>query len=259
MTIDNTLGSRSVLGLLAIECAEPGAPPRCIADRTHAGALANAIAGDLAKLAPEVSTLDLVTVAALFDQAQLLRPGWPVHATLLALHGRIAAHGQSVGLLALGEHDGAMPNPLLQPEPALFGSPLLILPWLLHGDAHVAQAISGQFERELLDRGMGGSELALAVQDAFGVQLRHVQHVTVFDLCALACAQYGHAGFAPLWQLIENALLTPDRQQAALVDDLPWTYSDQRIIAPRGADPSTLAHHRAILAAHGITVAVTGG
>lgn len=242
----------SVLGLLAIECSEPGLPPRCVADRHHGEAIAAAIAADLMKLASNLPQLDLVTAAALYDQAQVLRPGWPVHAALLDFQSRLRTHAGRTGLLAIGAHDDAMPEPVLQPEAALFGSPLLILPWALHGDAELARDLASRFERDLLDRGMGGSELALALQDAFGVQVRHVQHFTLFDLCAVTCAQYEHAGFAPIWQLIENALLTPTRRHEVDVDGEAWCGSGDSVQVPRGIASAHQAHYRAILAAHGI-------
>lgn len=242
----------SVLGLLAIECSEPGQPPRWVADRSHSERIAAAIAGDLLKLEPSLPQLGLATVGALFDQAQILRPGWPVHAALLDLQSRLGSTNTGGGLLAIGAHEGQLPEPALQPEVALFGSPLLILPWVLHGDADLAGDIASRFERNLLDRGMGGSDLALILQEAFGVQVRHVQHLTLFDLCAVTCAQYEHAGFGPIWQLIENALLTPTREHVVEVEGEPWTCagSSVRVAAIRPA----MAHYRAILAAHGISL-----
>lgn len=242
----------SVLGLLAIECKEPGMPPRATTDRSHAESIAAAIGGDLLKLDPSISALDLVVAGALFDQAQILRPGWPAHAGLLELQSRVLAVAARAEVLAIAAHDGAMPLPALEPESRLFGSPLLILPWVLHGDADIARDTASGFERDLLDRGMAGSNLALALQDAFGINVRHVQHLTVFDLCAIGCAQYQQAGYAPLWELIENALLTPTREHAVEIDGEHWINRGADVTS--NARSPTHAHHRAILAAHGITV-----
>ncbi|MGB4860638.1 MAG: hypothetical protein WBP11_15110 [Dokdonella sp.] len=245
----------SVLGLLAIESGEPGTPPRCTIDRTHAQLIASAIAADLIKLDPGVSSLDLVVAGALFDQAQILRPGWPAHAALLELQSRVIAVAARAEVLAIAAHDGAMPLPALEPDPRLFGSPLLILPWTLSGDAEQAAATASRFEQDLVERGMAGSDLALALQDAFGIGVRHVQHLTVFDLCAIGCAQYEQAGFGALWQLIENALLTPTREHTVTIDDQRWTSHGNSVSTDAAGQAS--AHHRAILAAHGIeTIAI---
>ncbi len=240
----------SVLGLLAIECSEPGTPPRCTTDRAHAQAIASAIGTDLIKLDPSVSSLDLVVAGALFDQAQILRPGWPAHAALLELQSRVLAVATRAEVLAIAAHNGTMPLPALEPEPRLFGSPLLILPWVLHGDAGRAAATASQFERDLVERGMAGSDLALALQDAFDIGVRHVQHLTVFDLCAIGCAQYEQAGFGALWQLIENALLTPTREHTVAIVDQRWTSHGDSVTTDATVQAS--AHYRAILAAHGI-------
>ena len=240
----------SVLGLLAIECSEPGMPPRCTTDRTHAQTIASAIAADLIKLDASVASLDLVVAGALFDQAQILRPGWPAHAALLELQSRVIAVAARAEVLAIAAHDGAMPLPALEPDPRLFGSPLLILPWTLHGDASQATATASRFEQDLVERGMAGSDLALALQDAFGIGVRHVQHLTVFDLCAIGCAQYEQAGFGALWCVIENALLTPTREHSVDIDGQRWTSRGDTVITE--AETQAGAHYRAILAAHGI-------
>lgn len=255
MPSNSPVPASSVLALLAIECAEPGLPPRWTAGRDHAETIVAAIAADLVKLAPEAHQLDLAAASAVYDQAQILRPGWPVHAALLAMQARIAKHAGVTGTLGLGAKDGTMPDPVLQPEPGLFGSPLLILPWVLHGEAALARELASRFERELLERGMGGGELALAVQEAFGVQVRHVQHLTLFDLCAVTCAQYEHAGFGPVWQLIENALLTPAREHDLKLDGATWTGIGSEVRVSGLAPPMAL--YRAILAAHGITLSAS--
>lgn len=240
----------SVLGVLAIECREPGAPARCTTDRESAERIASAIGADLVKLDSTVSSLDLVVGAALFDQAQILRPGWPIHAALLELQSRVIAVATRAEVLAIAAHEGAMPLPALEPDARLFGSPLLILPYALHGDTGLATATASNFERDLVERGMASSDLALALQDAFGIGVRHVQHLTVFDLCAIGCAQYEQAGFGLLWQLIENALLTPTRECTVNIDDQRWTGLGDAVTT--NATAQTSAHQRAILAAHGI-------
>lgn len=240
----------SVLGLLAIECREPGTPPRCTTDRAHAQTIASAIAADLIKLDASVSSLDLVVAGALFDQAQILRPGWPAHAALLEMQSRVVAVAARAEVMAIAAHDGVMPLPALVPDTRLFGSPLLVLPWTLHGDAERAAATASRFEQELVERGMAGSDLALALQEGFGIGVRHVQHLTVFDLCAIGCTQYEQAGFGELWQLIENALLTPTREHGVEIDGQHWTCQDGEVTTDATGQAS--AHYRAILAAHGI-------
>ena len=75
-------GSAHFMALIAIECEHPGLPPRTVVDRDTSSALADALAHDLASHLPEIRELDFVMVGAVYDQAQLLRPGWPLHAAL---------------------------------------------------------------------------------------------------------------------------------------------------------------------------------
>ena len=66
---------------------------------------------------------------------------------------------------------------------------------------------------------MAGAGTALAMQEAFGLQVEHARYLTVHDLCALTAMQYEHAGLAPLWPLLETALLSPRRE--AWLDEAP--------------------------------------
>lgn len=241
-----------VLAALAIECAQAQPPARCVLERGEAEALAAALAADAARHTAAAG-LDLVMVGALYDQAQLLRPGWPVHAALADARTRIGEGGGRV--IALGAHDGRLPAPALQPDLRLHGSPLLVLPWLLAGPADACAATGARFERELLERGLADAGLSLAVGAAFGVEVAHARLLTVFDLCALCCAQYEHAGLGALWQMIETALLRPHESCTATLDDggtLRWNGDAVHADTP---DARLRAHANAVFAAHGIALA----
>ncbi len=237
--------------LIAVECENAGIPPRVVLDRRHAERLVGELAADLAGHVPAVRALDFVAVGALYDQAQLLRPQWPLHAALAEALDRLPEAG-GARVIALGAHEGRMPSAALEPEEALLGSPMLVVPCLLAGRPERAAEVGHQLETELLDRGLAGASLALALGDAFGVRVSHARHMTTFDLCAMACAQYGHAGLAAIWQVIEAALLAPERAHAAALpngDLLQWREGSASIDT---RDPRQFAHCRAILAAHGL-------
>ena len=42
------------------------------------------------------------------------------------------------------------------------------------------------------------------------MRVEHARYLTVHDLAAMMALQYEHAGLAPLWPLLETALLAPD-------------------------------------------------
>ena len=60
---------------------------------------------------------------------------------------------------------------------------------------------------------MAGADTALLAQDAFGVTVEHARYLTVADLLAMTAMQYEHAGLAPLWPLLEAALLAPSHEE----------------------------------------------
>jgi hypothetical protein len=203
-----------VLGALALEIAAGSDGGRDALPQREAGALAALLARDLAGFDAEAATLDCVTVAAHYDPVELLRPGWPLHRELEQLAARAPRDptGAGVGrIIAFGSHDGRLPG-VLTPAAEFRGGPLRLLPFVLSGDTATAARVGNTFESVLMERGMAAADTALAMQSAFGLRVEHARYLTVHDLCALTAMQYEHAGLAPLWPLIETALLSPQRE-----------------------------------------------
>ena len=202
-----------VLGALALELAPGSAAGRAALPQHEAGALAAAMARDLAGFEPEAAALELTTVGALYDPVELLRPGWPIHQELDQLGARAPGKGTGARgrIIAFGSHDEGLPG-ALSPSPDYAGGPLQLVPWSLAGDAGTVRRVGEAFERDLMERGMAGAETALQAQEVFGLQVEHARYLTLHDLCALMAMQYEHAGLAPLWPLLETALLSPGRE-----------------------------------------------
>lgn len=198
-------------GALALELAPGSAPARVALTQCAAGTLAALIARDLAGFAQAASALELITVGAHYDAVELLRPGWPLHRELDQLAAR-APHTGSGRIIAFGCHDGQLPG-ALTPSSDHAGGPLRLLPFVLGGDGPDARDLADAFERDLLERGMAGAATALAAQDLFGLRIEHARYLTVHDLAAMMALQYEHAGLAPLWPLLEAALLAPNEEQ----------------------------------------------
>ena len=197
----------SVLAVMALEWMPDGPAPRPALAQEEAGQLAERIGHDLALLVPEVAGLDLIVMGAHFDPAEVLRPGWPVHRRLHELRERAPGRNAGPRIIGLGaDARGDVPQPL-QSEAALQGGAMRVLPLLLAGDQ--AAAVGARLEEILVDRGMARAETALQAQDAFGARIEHARYLTVHDLAAMTALQYQHMGLAPLWALIETALLAP--------------------------------------------------
>lgn len=247
-------GFAHFMALVAIECEHPGSPPKTVLDRDTSSALADALAHDLAAHVPEIRSLDFVMVGAVYDQAQLLRPGWSLHAALGEALDRLPTASAQGHVVALGAHAGKLPLPALEPEAELLGSPMLVMPWLLSGPVDIINSVASRLERELLDTGLISAELALAIGEAFGVKCAHARHMTVLDLCALTCAQYEHAGMAGLWQIIETALLRMNEPLGVNLDGGGSLHYGDGTVHGQNLVGQGLALHRAILAAHGLNL-----
>jgi len=200
--------AQTVCAALALELSAPAADCHPLSP-TQAGDLARLIARDLAGFDPAVGTLSLSTVGAHYDPAQLLRPGWPLFAELDQLSAR--APGQAARIVAFGASDGVLPG-LLTPAEEHLGGPLRIMPLVLRGEPDQITRVRMKVEQGLIEHGMAAADTALMAQDAFAVSIEHARYLTLHDLCALTALQYEHAGLAPLWPIIETALLSPERE-----------------------------------------------
>ena len=264
-------------GVIALELRD-GQPPREAALAVaRAGDVAELLGRDLVALAPAAAGCDLALLGAHFDPAEVLRPGWPVHRRVQELLQRAPGRGQGARAIGFGaDAAGEVPLPL-HCDPALAGGGLRVLPFVLQGEG--VEAVAAVLEAELLDRGMASPGLALALQDGLGASIEHARLLSLHDLLAMTALQYENAGLAPLWTLLEAALLQPDAEawldrapeplarygdgevRIALLDPVAWHARN----APAEADAARLergfalfqARQRqfaAVLGAHGIDV-----
>jgi len=201
--------------VLALEPVAGQAAAPTTLTRDAAADLAQHVATDLLGLVPQVAAARLAVAGALFDQVELLRPGFPVWATLEDLARRLP-RGTLEHVVAFGSHDGTMPAPALQPSPAYAGGPMRLLPISLLASPESADELSTELEIQLVGRGEAGVATADWLMRTLGIRLEHVRYLSRNDLLALTCVQYEHANLAPLWALLEAALLTPDRAESTM-------------------------------------------
>lgn len=277
---NHSSGDRLVLGALALEVTPGSTVANDRLGQAGAGRLGERIAADLARFQPEATLLELALVGAHYDPVELLRPGWPLHRELDQLSARAPGDRSAPGgrIVAFGAHDGQLPG-TLAPSPDEAGGPLRLLPFVLGGDAATVAAVGDAFERDLVETGMAGADTALLAQELFGLQVEHARYLTLHDLLAMTAMQYEHAGLAPLWPLLEAALLAPGTEEWLDAPPEPLAHycdGEARIAlfspaawharyAPGAADDAKLAHgfehfqlrqrqFAAVLGAHGIPV-----
>ena len=217
--------------VLALELVEGEAPPRFTFNRDEAAELAELVAADLHGLVPQVNQGRLALTGALFDQVELLRPGFPVWATLDELARRVP-RGHLDNVVAFGSHDGHMPAQPLEPSPQFADGPMRLLPLSLLAPEALAEELSEQLEVQLVGRGETGARTADWLMRTLGIRLEHVRYLSRNDLLALTCVQYEHVNLAALWSLLEAALLTPYRNESAVTArGLALQYADGKVFA----------------------------
>jgi len=201
--------------VLALERVAGELPPRLSLSRDEAAELAQLIAADLHALVPQVAEARLALAGALFDPVELLRPGFPVWATLDELARRVP-RSQLDNVVAFGCHEGRMPAQPLEPSPIFADGPMRLLPLSLLAPATLATELSEQLEIQLVGRGEAGPLTSDWLIRTLGIPLEHVRYLSRNDLLALTCVQYEHVNLAPLWTLLEGALLTPYREESTM-------------------------------------------
>lgn len=225
--------AQTLLALPIVLALEPvaGEPPsRMTLSRDEAAQLAELVAADLHTLVPQVGEARLALAGALFDQVELLRPGFPVWGTLDELARRVP-RGQLDNVVAFGSHAGRMPAQPLEPASIFAGGPMRLLPLSLLAPATLAEELSELLEIHLVGRGEAGTLTADWLMRTLGIRLEHVRYLSRNDLLALTCVQYEHVNLAPLWTLLEAALLTPQQAESTMsARGLSLRYADGKVL-----------------------------
>ena len=263
--------------VLALELVTGEPPPRMTLNRDEAAALAERVADDLHTLVPQVDAARLALAGALFDQVELLRPGFPVWATLDELSRRVP-RGHLENVVAFGTHEGRMPAQPLEPSTVYADGPMRLLPISLLAPPELAEELSEQLEVQLVGRGEAGTLTSDWLMRTLGIRLEHVRYLSRNDLLALTCVQYEHVNLAPLWSLLEAALLTPYREESTMsARGLALHYGDGKVsaqppsqwLAAQTGDIETRAHgfagivfelrqYAALLDAHQLPLSLQG-
>ena len=200
---------------LALEMVEGETSAQRTLTRDEAAELATMIAIDLQGLIPKVSAAHLVLAGTLLDGVELLRPGFPVWAALDELARRVP-RGQLENVVAFGSHDGQMPESVLEPSPEYADGPLRLLPMCLLAPADLAVELSEYLEAQLIGRGEASKLTTDWLMRTLSMRLAHVRYLSRDDVLAVMCVQYGHVALGPLWELLEVALLTPERDATSI-------------------------------------------
>ena len=217
--------------LLALETVAGESPARMTLSRDEAAELAQLVATDLLGLVPQVEGARLALAGALFDPVELLRPGFPVWSALDELARRVP-RGTLENVVAFGSHEGHMPEPTLEPSAVYAEGPMRLLPISLLAPSALVEELSTQLEIQLVGRGEAGKHTADWLMRTLGLRLEHLRYFSRNDLLAFTCVQYEHVNLAPLWALVEAALLTPERNESALsARGLSLRYADGAVLA----------------------------
>ncbi len=202
-------------GVVAIE--RPPLPLRVPAvEKTVAQSLGRALSLELASALNKDDSqhsppaAELALVAALYEPAELLQPGFPVHEHLLRYLQAATSGPENKGkLLTIGSNAaGELPEGLTQ-QPAPHPGPLLLMPFVL---VTANESVADRFESQLMDRGLVSAQTQQLLSQALDTPIEHANFLSLLDLSAMMRTQFEHAGFLPEWEIIEAALLSQQPQ-----------------------------------------------
>jgi hypothetical protein len=162
------------------------------------------IAADMRAMLPGIADCSLIAAGALYDQTQILRPGYPVFSALESTAA--AQRAFKPGLVSIGAVDGAMPVAELRPGDDIPLGLLQLLPVVVHGPAERVAELGQAMEYRFLEQGQLSAHAAAWLQTAFGIVINHARLMTLTDLDAMRRMQLEHFGFLPLWELLDAAL-----------------------------------------------------
>lgn len=203
--------TRCVPFLVAIETdpsryhGEQAIQPRPL-DRSSSEQLLAHLAADLGRLFPNIHEFALVMPGALYDQSQLLRPGYPLLAELEPLLADSQTRSYAPGLLSIGAVDGQLPGTALQPDPNIPPGVLQLMTLLVAGEHESVIALSDEMEHRFMDEGQLSPACARALEAQFSIRINHARFMTLTDLEAMLRLQMEHFGFLSLWELLDAAL-----------------------------------------------------
>ena len=166
---------------------------------------------DLRTLLPDITGCSLIAVGAVYDQVQVLRPGYPVFRALESVARGDAGDATEkrtfrAGLVSVGGQDGALPDPDLQPLGDIPLGLMQLLPVVVHGPEARVRELGQAMEYRFLEEGQVSAHSAAWLENAFDIGIQHARFMTVTDLNAMLRMQLEHFGFLPLWELLDGTL-----------------------------------------------------
>ncbi len=210
-------------GLLALELDPQRAdfsdvPPEPLSVAA-ATALAGHLAKDLDRILDGIHHLGLILPGALYDQTEILRPGFPLIDALTELYsGSDRDRIFKPRLIALGSDRGYFPVAGIDPRRQPGSGPLLLLPFCFVGPRDDIARLARVMEDTLLQNGETSQATREAVQEAFGLTAMNLSYATIGDLCALLRVQLDSNGLLPLWELLEQSWFEQPGVRSATLD-----------------------------------------
>ncbi len=223
-------------GLLMLEidaeyiCAT-SVPPEPLSVSTTA-ALAVNLVKDLDTILNGIEHLGLIIPGALYDQTEILQPGFPLINTLATLYQKSSTDciDFKPQLIILGADQSGFPitaiNPLRRPG----SGPLLLLPFCFIGKSKDIVNLAITMENILLQSGRVSQETCDSVHLAFNLKVLNLSFATIKDLCALLKVHLESAGLLQLWNLLEHCWTERTFVLSVSLDDKNRFFADKNNI-----------------------------
>lgn len=173
------------------------------------------IGADLNRLFPRIGRVSLCLTGALYDQAQILQPRWPLFQAMDEVYRRRQRRAakepsDEPAMMSIGTSQGHMPVAGLTPAADLPPGILQLIPLQLSGDPAELAIFEEQMEHRFMEEGQLSPHSARALETSFSIKTTHARFLTLTDLLAMLKLQLEHFGFTVLWELLDAALESAD-------------------------------------------------
>jgi hypothetical protein len=141
------------------------------------------LSADLSGLIPTINQCTIVSVGALFDQTQILRPEYPVFDALGGLLKPASGNGQesthTPRLISLGSGQDGIPAKRLRPDAGIPIGPLQLLPLLVTGSDELVAELGQEMEHRFMEEGQVSAHTASWMETAFDISITHGRFMTL--------------------------------------------------------------------------------
>ncbi len=206
----NSICGAVVLELDENTVANMEKPPKALTT-DKASILVNTIAANMNMILGDLDKYGIIVPAALYDQTEILTPGFTVFNYLQEIYVRAQEkEGFTPSVIALGSEDDGFPIKEISPKRESGFGNILVIPFAIVAPKELIDSMDKNIDYTLLESG-ALSDLSLEqISEDFGIKLNGGFFASLANLCAFLKTQLEKINCSALWEIFEQLFFSPD-------------------------------------------------